>query len=92
MAFFSTVGIERSCSGVTIEHAVGAAISSLKRADLGRQVGFVVLVVHRQVVDAHEFGVELAGAELDQRLGDLRLIDSRRLEPTMTAICGMGHG
>ena len=53
------------------QHAVGARELVLEAHHLGRQVAFVVLVVHRQIVDADEFGVELAGAELDQRLGEL---------------------
>ena len=52
------------------QHAVGLFDLVLEAHHLGRQIAFVVLVVQRQIVDAHEFGVEFAGAELDQRLGE----------------------
>ena len=71
MAFFSTAGIERLCSGVTNSRASAASTSDLKRATLSRHRLLVVLVVHRQVVDLDEFGVEIAGAEPDQRLRQL---------------------
>ena len=69
IAFLSAVGIERLCSGRDDKHAVGLFDLVLEAHDLRRQVAFVVLVVERQIVDAHDFGVEFAGAELDQRLG-----------------------
>src|SRR5271168_585357 len=49
------------------QHAVGVADLVLVAHHFGRQVAFVILVVHRQVVDADEF----TGAELYQRLGEL---------------------
>ena len=53
------------------QDAVGLGDLVLEAHHLGRKVAFVVLVVERQIVDAHEFGVEFPGAELDQRLGEL---------------------
>ena len=73
MAFLSAVGIERLCSGVTINTPSALATSSLKRTTSARKVAFMVLVVHRQVVDADQFGVEFAGAELDQRQSELAI-------------------
>ena len=52
------------------QHAVGLGDLVLVAHHLGREVAFVVLVVERQIVDAHELGVEFPGAELDQRLGE----------------------
>ena len=71
MAFFSTAGIERLCSGVTNRTPSAAAISDLKRTTLGRQVALVVLVVERQIVDLHELELEAGRAELGQRLREL---------------------
>src|SRR5262249_2579665 len=52
MAFLRTAGMERSCSGVTIKTPSARASSFLKAHHLGRKVAFIVLVVHRQLVDA----------------------------------------
>ena len=71
MAFLSTAGIERLCSGVTNRRASEASISALKRATGAGTGCFVVLVVHRQVVDLDEFGLEGVGTELGQRLRQL---------------------
>ena len=68
MAFFSTAGIERLCSGVTNSRASEASTSALKRATGAGTGLLVVLVVHRQIVDLDEFGLEGVGAELGQRL------------------------
>src|SRR6516165_6396152 len=51
MAFLRAAGMERSCSGVTISTPSARASEA---HHFGRQVAFVVLVVHRQVVDAGE--------------------------------------
>jgi hypothetical protein len=51
------------------QHTVGARQLVFEAHDFRRQAAFVVLVVHRQVVDAGEGRVELAGAKPDQRLG-----------------------
>ena len=53
------------------QHAVGLRDFVLEARHFGREVGFVVLVVHGQVVDAHDFGIEFAGAELGECLGEL---------------------
>lgn len=53
------------------QDAVGARKFILETDDLGGQVAFVVLVVHRQIVDADDPRVEFVGAELDHRLRQL---------------------
>ena len=67
------------------QHAVGARQFVLEADDLGGQVAFVVLVVHRQIVDADELGVELVGAELDERLSVFAI-------DRVTAIAADDHG
>ena len=53
--------------GSNDQYAVRLGDLVLETDDLGGKAAFMVLIVHRQVVDADQFGVELAGAELDQR-------------------------
>ena len=53
------------------QQGVGSGEVSLEAGDRRRHRIFVILVVHRQVVDRDEFGLELIGAEADQRLGEL---------------------
>jgi hypothetical protein len=53
------------------QHAVGLRDLVLKAHHLGRQMTFIVLVVHRQVIDARECRFEFAGAEPHQRLSEL---------------------
>jgi hypothetical protein len=55
------------------QHAVGARYFIFEAHDLRWQIAFVVLVIHRQIVDARESTVEFAGAEPDQRLGELAI-------------------
>ena len=69
MAFLSAVGIDRLCSGVTINTPSALAISSLKRTtSAGRLPSLSWLYIGRSSM-RDEFGVEFSGAELDQRLG-----------------------
>ncbi len=68
MAFLSTAGIERLCSGVTNSRASEASTSALKRAT-GAGTGCSRSWLYmRQIVDLHEFGLEGVGPEPDQRL------------------------
>ena len=53
------------------QHAVGAPDLVLEARHLGTVIGFVILVVHRQIVDAHKIRVEFIGAELGERVGEL---------------------
>ena len=53
------------------QQGVGAAKFGLEASDRRRHRVFVVLVVHRQVVDLDEFGLEGVGAEFGQRLRQL---------------------
>ncbi len=53
------------------QYAVGLCDLVLEAHHFGRQIALVVLVVDRQIVDADEFRFEFAGAELDERLGEL---------------------
>jgi hypothetical protein len=55
------------------QDAIGLGEFVLEAHDFGHEVVFVVLVVHRQIVDADEFRLELAGGELGQRLGELAI-------------------
>jgi hypothetical protein len=64
------------------EDAVGASEFAFVADDFGGQAAFEILIEHRQIVDAQEIRLEAAGAEL-------RLIESRRLLPTMTARLGL---
>ena len=68
MAFLSTAGIERLCSGVTNSRASEASTSALKRATCVRHRLLEILVVHRQIVDLDEVGLEGAAAEPGERL------------------------
>ncbi len=72
------------------DHAIGARDLVLEARHFGRQVAFVILVVHWQIVDAHEFGIELSAPSLTSAWASLRLIESRRLLPTITATRGLG--
>ena len=71
MAFLSTAGIERLCSGVTNSRASDLGDVGFEAHHRFRQRGFEILVVQRQVVDADDAGVEGVGAELGQRLRQL---------------------
>ena len=55
------------------QHAVGARQFVFEAHHFGRQVTFIVLVVHRQVVDAGEARGEPAGAKPDQRPGQFAI-------------------
>ena len=70
-AFLRTAGMERSCSGVDDQHAVGARDLVFEARHFRRQIAFVVLVVHWQIIDANEDRLEFAGAKPDERLGEL---------------------
>jgi hypothetical protein len=56
---------------------------------LFRQVAFKVLIEYRQIVDADETASNLSAPSLARARASLRLIESRRLPPTMIAICGL---
>ena len=71
MAFFSTAGIERLCSGVTNSRASRGLDLGLEARDRRRHAASRVLIVDRQIVDLDELGVELVAAELRQRLRQL---------------------
>ena len=93
MAFLSTAGIERLCSGVTNSTASAAAISRLEADDARRQVGFVVLVVERQIVDLHEAGSRSSVApELDQRLRQLAVDGFAAVAADDDGDLEFGHG
>jgi hypothetical protein len=53
------------------QDAVGAGELALEAHHLSGQVAFEVLVEHRQIVDAWETGLEAAGAEPGERVGEL---------------------
>jgi hypothetical protein len=53
------------------QHAVGLRDLVLKAHNLGRQDAFIILGVHRQVVDARECRFEFAGAEPHESLSEL---------------------
>ena len=54
IAFFSTAGSERLCSGVTNSSAGPPATSPVNRSTAAGRFAFEILVVHRQVVDADQ--------------------------------------
>ena len=84
-------GIERLCSGVTIRTPSAFAISSLKRTtSAGRLPSLSWLYIGRSSMRTI-LASNLPAPSLTSAWASLRLIDSRRLEPTMTAICGFGH-
>ena len=51
------------------QHAVGLREFAFETDHFGREVAFIVLVVHRQVVDPHELRIEGVGAEFRHRVG-----------------------
>ena len=71
MAFFEHGRDRAAVLGGDEQQGVGAVEFGLEAGDGGRHRLFVVLVVHRQVVDLDEFGLEGVGAELRQRLRQL---------------------
>ena len=92
MAFFSTAGIERLCSGVTNSNGVGSLDLRLEAGDGGGDRLLMVLIVHRQVVDLDEVGLEGVAAQLASACASLRLMDSRRLLPTTMPILSFAMG
>ena len=50
------------------QDTVGAGQLAFETHDFWRQIAFMILVEHRQIVDAHEICIEFAGAAADQRL------------------------
>ena len=73
MAFLSTAGIERLCSGVTNSRASERLDLGLHPRDRGGHGLLIVLVVDRQVVDLDEFGLEFVAAEVGERLRQLAI-------------------
>ena len=74
------------------QHAVRLGDLVLVAHHLGREVAFVVLVIERQIVNAHDFGVEFAGAELDQRLGQLAVDRFAAVRADNDGDLRKGHG
>jgi len=65
------------------QHAVGLLDLVLEARHFGRQRALVILIVHRQIVDADDLGVEFSCSELDQGLSKfavdrLAAVSSRR--------------
>jgi hypothetical protein len=53
------------------QDAVGAGQLVFEAHHLRWQIGFMVLIEHRQIVDAREARIEFAGTKPDQRFGQL---------------------
>src|ERR1700687_3951471 len=89
-AFCSTAGIERSCSGVTNSTPSARVISSLNRTtSAGRLPSLSWLYIGRSSMRTN-VASNLSAPSLASAWAYLRLIDSRRFEPTITAMLGLG--
>ena len=75
------------------QHAVGGRDLGLEADDARRQLALDVLIVDRQIVDLDEVERPAAGApSLASACASLRLMDSRRLLPTIDGDLEFGHG
>ena len=64
MIYEAASGPVEALAGISLEVGMGEFVFVAHH--FRRQRAFVILIVHRQVVDTHEFCVEFTGAELGQ--------------------------
>ena len=84
IAFLRTAGIERLCSGVTKSSASEPSTSPLKRATgAGTGCSWSWLYIGRSSIRISRASNDLSPSRT-RASASLRLMDSRRLEPTIT--------
>ena len=70
------------------QHPISLGEFAFETNNLLGQVPFKVLIEHRQIVDAEQTASNLSAPSLASARASLRLIESRRLLPTMIAMRG----